>query len=638
MSSFHEILFPTDISFHSKGGPKFKTGVFTADSGFEKRIIDWAQARAEYDASYGIKDQSQMDKVTAFFYARRGRAHAFRFKDWNDYKLNGVAFLGTGSPTVQITKTYTSAQAQISQSWTFTRKITKPAWNSISGVTVNGSVVTSPGAYTVDYNTGIMTFTTPPAEGDVIVIGSGEFHVPVRFDSDHLAVKHEFWNTVSWDSIPLIEDRTDWDLIIGNVLPVVGTPVGLWSADFVNGLYFVNSAVSDLTTMFATADASTGYPAFDPATGVIPGLGLTEAAVGCTTTTFTPIAGGGTYVIDFYLTYRWSTIEFDFSDTSGGDHALATIICSDDYLTTDLSSYDVGGTTTTSPSIGPGNHKIAVTLTLGNMDISIDGGTVNTITGTSTGTANSLAFHVKPYGYHENERSAYIKSITAYAPKLTFELPALAQNTVVPPANPLTPPTVPAQIFDANFGVGTYSLNGGSALLTDLFTENLNWGPFDPSSAVTAGHLYNCSPVLKPAVVADLMAYGGGTFIFTGLIGNFTASAYFGSFELSDADFLQQSILWLLQTETFIQETIFNFVDITPIVTNGPSEVPVKIAFTVMWDRVSCSINGGPVFTIPRRLHAAKETFFGLDCNRLVLSRAQLYTAYADSALPGLSA
>lgn len=635
MSSFHEILFPTDVSYHSKGGPKFKTGVFTADSGFEKRIIDWLQTRAEYDTSYGIKDQSQMDIVTAFFYARRGRAFAFRFKDWNDYKLNGVSFLGTGRADIQITKTYTSAQSEISESWTFTRKITKPAWNSISGVTVNGVVVTSPGSYTVDYNTGIMTFTVAPAEGDVIIIGSGEFHVPVRFDTDHLAVKHEFWNTVSWDSITLIEDRTDWDLMIGNT-PIVNThPDALWSADFVNGLYFVNNVASPLATMFGSPDVATTYPAFDPAS-VIPALGLAESGLGCQTITFTPVATGGTYLIEFQLTYRFSTLQWDFRDTIGGDHVTATVICSDDYINVDTGTYDVNGTITTPASIGPGNHKIAVTITLGEMSVSIDGNTATTVTGAATGTANSMAFNIQPFGYLEDERSAYITAISAYTPGFTPGLPALSQNTVVPPANPPTPPTIPTQIFDANFGTGTYTLNGGSALLTDLFTENVNWGPFDPNTAVTAGHLFNSSPVLKPAVIADLMVYGGGTFIFTGFINSTlgsSSSPYFGTFELADLDFQQQSIVQLTQYETYIQETSGGFVDILPTITSGS----VKIAFTATWDRVSCSINGGAVVTIPRHLHAAKETFFGLDCGRLELSRAQLYTTYNDTALPGLS-
>ena len=47
---------------------------------------------------------------------------------------------------------------------------------------------------------------TPP---EVLTLGWAEFHVCVRFDTDHLNMKHEFWTYRSWDSIPLVEVR-DW--------------------------------------------------------------------------------------------------------------------------------------------------------------------------------------------------------------------------------------------------------------------------------------------------------------------------------------------------------------------------------------------------------------------------------------------
>jgi hypothetical protein len=47
-----------------------------------------------------------------------------------------------------------------------------------------------------------------PAEE--VTMGHVEFHVPVRFDTDHLNPKHEFWMTQSWDQIPLVEVR-DWN-------------------------------------------------------------------------------------------------------------------------------------------------------------------------------------------------------------------------------------------------------------------------------------------------------------------------------------------------------------------------------------------------------------------------------------------
>lgn len=211
MAAFHEILFPEAISYGSSGGPRFKTTIFTADSGYEQRNIDWANQRAEYDASHGIKNADQMEELTNFFYARRGRAYGFRYKDWNDYRLvQEVIAHGDGSTTVfQITKTYASTQAESSETDTYVRKITKPAWGTVAGLTVAGVVKTAPTDYAVDYATGKITFVSPPANGAEIKIGAAEFHVPVRFDTDHLDVTQEFWNTSSWPNIAIIEVR-DW--------------------------------------------------------------------------------------------------------------------------------------------------------------------------------------------------------------------------------------------------------------------------------------------------------------------------------------------------------------------------------------------------------------------------------------------
>jgi uncharacterized protein (TIGR02217 family) len=215
MPAFHEVLFPENISYGSAGGPKFKTTIFTADSGYEQRNVDWSATRAEYDISQSIKTQGQMDELTEFFFARKGRAYGFRFKDWNDYQIvQQVIAAGDGSTkTFQIVKSYTSAQSESGESYTYTRNLTKIDWNTIAGVTVGVSLKVAGTDYTVDHNTGLITFVTAPGAAAQIKIGFGQFHVPVRFDTDHLDAAHEFWNTQTWGQIPLVEVR-DWSAIV----------------------------------------------------------------------------------------------------------------------------------------------------------------------------------------------------------------------------------------------------------------------------------------------------------------------------------------------------------------------------------------------------------------------------------------
>jgi uncharacterized protein (TIGR02217 family) len=215
---FHEVLFPPDISFGSSGGPKFKTTIFVTDAGYEQRNIDWSRARHEWDVAHSMRDQfGEADLVSietlgAFFLARAGRAHGFRFKDWNDYLIdNQVIGTGDGSKTVfQIIKTYRSYQPESGVDLTYTRTLVKIGWGTLENVSVGGVVLEEGEDFTVDYNTGLITFEVAPEIDAEVKIERGEFHVPVRFDTDHCSVEIEDWNTASWPSIPIIEDRNNY--------------------------------------------------------------------------------------------------------------------------------------------------------------------------------------------------------------------------------------------------------------------------------------------------------------------------------------------------------------------------------------------------------------------------------------------
>ena len=196
--------FPDDISYGSTGGPMFKTTVYTGYSGTEQRNITWAEARHQYEAAHGIRDRDDMDVLRAFFYNMRGRAYGFRFKDWSDYNLTDEN-IGTGDgveDTFTITKTYTSGAE------TYVRRIYKPI---ASGFVVKvNNVVVNPSNYTLDDTTGTIVFDggSEPGVGLAVTV-TGEFDVPVRFDTDQMSVSHDGFQIESWTSIPLVEIRSD---------------------------------------------------------------------------------------------------------------------------------------------------------------------------------------------------------------------------------------------------------------------------------------------------------------------------------------------------------------------------------------------------------------------------------------------
>ena len=84
--AFHEVRFPDDISRGARGGPERRTQVVELASGDEERNASWADLRRRYDAAYGIRRADDLAAVIAFFEARNGRLHGFRWKDWGDYR------------------------------------------------------------------------------------------------------------------------------------------------------------------------------------------------------------------------------------------------------------------------------------------------------------------------------------------------------------------------------------------------------------------------------------------------------------------------------------------------------------------------------------------------------------------------
>jgi uncharacterized protein (TIGR02217 family) len=199
--TFAEIQFPADISYGATGGPTYSTDVVSMFSGHEQRNSNWKNSRSRYNIATGVKTEEQWQALIAFFRARRGKAIGFRFKDWSDYKAqNQQIGIGDGETAeFQLVKNYTSGNTII------TREIKKPVDGTVK-VHKSGNLRGATADYSVDYTTGIISFTEAP-EARVIITADFEFDVPVRFDTDELQLSMDNFNSGSWSSIPLIEVR-----------------------------------------------------------------------------------------------------------------------------------------------------------------------------------------------------------------------------------------------------------------------------------------------------------------------------------------------------------------------------------------------------------------------------------------------
>lgn len=202
--TFHNVRLPEDVEKGAIGGPGFKTTITELSSGFEKRNIDWERSRGKWDISYGLDQKSNQEATLAFFYARQGRANSFRFKDWTDYQIGDAS--NTIPQTVDIADgvatQFQLVRAYVSGAFTFNRIITRP----VSGTeTIYVDGILEPTA-TLDADTGVITFLSPPANS--AVIGAiCEFDNPARFDTDQLDLRAERDELYSIPSVMIFEVR-----------------------------------------------------------------------------------------------------------------------------------------------------------------------------------------------------------------------------------------------------------------------------------------------------------------------------------------------------------------------------------------------------------------------------------------------
>lgn len=210
LQSFHEVRFPTAISFGATGGPERRNEIVLLTSGREKRNARVSASRRRYDAGTGVRSLADLYEVMTFFEARRGSLHGFRFRDPFDMKSGRPdrdpgptdQVLGTGDGSrrgFQLSKTYGEGDDA------YVRTIAKPEEGTVR-VAVDGTEKVAGTHFDVDAATGMVTFAEghAPAGGAVVTAGFA-FDVPVRFDTEHLSASLSAFQAGHIPTIPLIE-------------------------------------------------------------------------------------------------------------------------------------------------------------------------------------------------------------------------------------------------------------------------------------------------------------------------------------------------------------------------------------------------------------------------------------------------
>ncbi len=208
MAAFHDVNFPLSIALGALGGPRRRTEIVTLSSGREERNSPWAGARRRWDAGIGVKTLDDLHTLLAFFEARRGALHGFRWRDPVDFQScapsqtpqAGDQPLGAGDGA---TTSFSLIKRYASGGHSTDRSIAKPVTGTVL-VAADAVLQTEGVDFTVNASTGTVTFATAPANGAVLTAGY-QFDTPVRFDTDQLDISLDSFGAGEAPSVPVIE-------------------------------------------------------------------------------------------------------------------------------------------------------------------------------------------------------------------------------------------------------------------------------------------------------------------------------------------------------------------------------------------------------------------------------------------------
>jgi uncharacterized protein (TIGR02217 family) len=200
LALFHEVSLPMPLALAASGGPERRVEVVPLAGGGEARNAVWAGSRRRWEIGSTVTRLDTLQALTAFFEARGGRLHGFRFRDRLDDRsgLPGAdvspldQMIGEGDGTVTsfaLVKTYGDWQ----------RRIWKPVAGSVR-VAVDGVEV----AASADPASGVVTLEAAPGAGAAVTAGY-LFDCPVRFDLDRLDINLEAFGAGRVIRVPLIE-------------------------------------------------------------------------------------------------------------------------------------------------------------------------------------------------------------------------------------------------------------------------------------------------------------------------------------------------------------------------------------------------------------------------------------------------
>ncbi|NJO48934.1 MAG: DUF2460 domain-containing protein [Leptolyngbyaceae cyanobacterium RM2_2_4] len=166
-----EIGGSPQIAPETTGSPiGFTSNQIDIESGFSYVFPRRNQPKGIYSMPSRNYTQIQWDYLRNFFFERRGRAIAFRWRNWADYQGQDTFVATQGQPFKRIVKNYGN----------YSKRIWKPIPSSVR-LFINGQQIVEGFCVSAEY--GLLLFNLQLSQGDVVNY-SYEFDTLVRFDQD----------------------------------------------------------------------------------------------------------------------------------------------------------------------------------------------------------------------------------------------------------------------------------------------------------------------------------------------------------------------------------------------------------------------------------------------------------------------
>lgn len=209
------ITFPDDIARDLDIVRSANTKLLEADSGYEQALGLWSQKRVIMSLRLSVYSPDRLAQIIAFYEVVNGRQYGFRCRDHTDF------FIGYNSQYVGASITphkfatgdgstlaFQFAQTYTVDSVTRTRKITRPRNDVDLPVKVykkvSGNWVLQTSGYAVNYDTGVVTFSAAPTNGQELAFAC-LFDLPMRLDTDGPGLKMKVLQIGSTDTLKFVQ-------------------------------------------------------------------------------------------------------------------------------------------------------------------------------------------------------------------------------------------------------------------------------------------------------------------------------------------------------------------------------------------------------------------------------------------------